>query len=378
MIEMWDSVFAEQNPDVHLRLDAQDGAGAFRAMHETLDPVWKECARVLRPGGFLCINIGDATRKIGNGFRLYTNHARVIHICEALGFQPLPAILWRKQTNAPNKFMGSGTLPSGAYVTLEHEHILLFRNGAKRTFAPTERDRRRSSAFFWEERNQWFSDVWDFKGARQSRGGRHPYHGDSSYDGGNGHPDDIHGTGERGNRAARAATDSDTIPGSAGEVESPRSRSAAFPVELAFRLINMYSLQGDTVLDPFVGTGTTTIAAMAAARNSQGFEIDRRFATTIDRSIATWLPDINQRQADRLADHNSFLSARAAAGGSAPGYMNHPHGVPVITRQETDLQLLVAAEVERYDSCDYRVCHRRLDGPSVPPRVSGFEVAAPE
>jgi DNA modification methylase len=86
-----------------------------------------------------------------------------------LGFTNLPNILWRKQTNAPNKFMGSGMMPPGAYVTLEHEHILIFRNGGKRQFnSQKEKTNRRQSAFFWEERNQWFSDVWmDLKGARQ-------------------------------------------------------------------------------------------------------------------------------------------------------------------------------------------------------------------
>ena len=69
----------------------------------------------------------------------------------------MPAILWRKPTNAPNKFMGSGMLPPNAYVTLEHEYILMFRWGAKREFSQEEQKRsRRESAYFWEERNGWF------------------------------------------------------------------------------------------------------------------------------------------------------------------------------------------------------------------------------
>ena len=104
-------------------------------MHCLLDTVWRECARVVRPGGFVCVNIGDATRKVGDNFRLYTNHSRVTLTLESAGLQSLPLVLWRKQTTAPNKFMGSDMLPSGAYVTLEHEYILVFRKGDKRVFA---------------------------------------------------------------------------------------------------------------------------------------------------------------------------------------------------------------------------------------------------
>lgn len=71
-------------------------------------------------------------------FQLYPNHARIINAFHALGVSNLPNILWRKQTNAPNKFMGSGMLPAGAYVTLEHEWILIFRKGGKRIFKSPE------------------------------------------------------------------------------------------------------------------------------------------------------------------------------------------------------------------------------------------------
>ena len=92
----------------------------------------------------------------------------VLTACAALGFDILPAVLWRKQTNSPNKFMGSGMLPAVNDVTLEHEHILLMRKGGKRDLASEDQKAaRRKSAIFWEERNRWFSDIWDFKGARQ-------------------------------------------------------------------------------------------------------------------------------------------------------------------------------------------------------------------
>jgi DNA modification methylase len=225
MIEMWDSTFSGLNPLIADTLDANDGPSAFELMHRELDKVWEHCHRILRPGSIACINIGDAVRTIGGDFRIYSNHARVLSAMSTIGFHALPDILWRKQTNAPNKFMGSGMLPAGAYVTYEHEYILIFRKGSKRQFA-TEEDkaRRRASSFFWEERNVWFSDVWtDLKGANQE------------------------------------LCD-----------QSARTRSGAYPFELAFRLICMYSLYGDLVFDPFLGTGTTTAAAIAARRNSLG------------------------------------------------------------------------------------------------------------
>ena len=165
-------------------------------------------------------------------FALWPNHARILEACLLFGFDNLPAILWRKPTNAPNKFMGSGMLPAGAYVTLEHEYILILRKGGKREFtSPATKENRRQSALFWEERNQWFSDIWmDLKGTRQAMG-----------------------------------------------KQKKRNRSGAFPFELAYRLINMYSVKGDWILDPYLGTGTTTLAAIASGRNSVGYEIENTF-----------------------------------------------------------------------------------------------------
>jgi DNA modification methylase len=232
MIEMWDKLFAAQNHKIQHALRANDGRQAFELMHQQLNPVWQETFRILKQGGIACINIGDATRTINGNFMLFPNHTQILASLLKAGFSALPFILWRKQTNAPNKFMGSGMLPPGAYVTLEHEYILIVRKGSKREFeTDTDKQRRRSSAYFWEERNVWFSDVWlDLKGTSQP--------------------------------LRNAAT---------------RRRSAAFPFEIPYRLINMFSVKGDTVIDPFLGTGTTTWAAVAAARNSIGFELESGF-----------------------------------------------------------------------------------------------------
>ena len=134
MISMWDTLFSEQNDSIDKALSDNKGLIAFELMHEQLDLIWNETWRVLKEGGFVCINIGDATRTINGTFMLYPNHSRIISGMLEIGFNSLPEILWRKQTNAPNKFMGSGMLPAGAYITLEHEYILIFRKGKRREF----------------------------------------------------------------------------------------------------------------------------------------------------------------------------------------------------------------------------------------------------
>ncbi|MBE9530322.1 MAG: site-specific DNA-methyltransferase, partial [Proteobacteria bacterium] len=138
MIAMWDEMFAQQSASVKEVLAKGDGTNAFELMHQVLDPIWKEVYRTLKFGGFACVNIGDATRTINDNFVLYPNHMRILKSAVDLGFSALPCILWRKQTNAPNKFMGSGMLPAGAYVTLEHEYILILRKGPKRVFKKEE------------------------------------------------------------------------------------------------------------------------------------------------------------------------------------------------------------------------------------------------
>lgn len=291
MIKMWDNIFAEQNTEIAKALDT-DRTKAFRLMHNELDNVWKECFRVLKYGGFMCINIGDATRNINNHFSLYNNHSHVIQSCLDIGFIGLPNIIWRKQTNAPNKFMGSGMLPCGAYVTLEHEWILIFRKGDKREFKTEEQKlERMKSAYFWEERNAWFSDVWDVKGAKQNL-----------------------------------------------QAPNTRERSAAYPFEIPYRLINMFSLQGDTVLDPFLGTGTTMQAAIATGRNSIGFEIDENFKPIIKENIKNFTVEkINQLIDTRLEKHREFVKNRNFEGKDLKHY-NKNLKCAVMTKQEKEIE----------------------------------------
>jgi DNA modification methylase len=291
MIAMWDGVFSEQNSAIGETLQKRDGCRAFELMHKELDSVWTQVYRVLKNGGFACINIGDATRTIGGEFRLYPNHSRILKHCLKLGFSPLPEILWRKQTNAPNKFMGSGMLPAGAYVTLEHEFVLILRKGRKREFNdPKEKLRRQMSGFFWEERNEWFSDVWEnLKGTKQNNIDR-------------------------------------TI----------RDRSGAFPFELPYRLINMYSIKEDAVLDPFLGTGTTMVAAMATGRNSISFEVDPNFRSSIFARFGDIVDFSNRHIESRLRKHVAFVKERTRTHGRS-GYTNKYYGFPVMTKQETEI-----------------------------------------
>ena len=179
-------------------------------------------------------------------------------------------------------------LPAGAYVTLEHEHILIFRKGGKRQFLSTDNKKHRSeSAFFWEERNQWFSDIWDMKGVSQKM-----------------------------------------------QAGLTRERSAAYPFELPYRLIQMYSLQGDTVFDPFLGTGTTAAAALASCRNSVGVEIDPCFLPSISNAVLSCGQMANECLLARIAFHEQFTEEYQANRGALK-YRSNRYDFPVMTQQET-------------------------------------------
>ncbi len=302
MIEMWDEMFSHQNPEIQKALACGDGKQAYTLMHEVLDAVWSEVFRVLKEGRFACINIGDATRKVRDDFCLYPNHARIVNYLLNIGFSVLPDILWRKQANTPNKFMGSGMLPAGAYVTLEHEYILIVRKGSKREFkTENEKENRRESALFWEERNIWYSDVWT----------------------------DIKGTDQK-------------LPNAMS-----RLRSAAFPFDLAYRLINMYSVKGDVVLDPFLGTGTTTAAAMTSARNSIGVEIDESFEHAICPVTHHIVDFSNDYLYSRLLRHYAFVQNRIQKSGALK-YTNRHYDCPVVTSQEQFILLNGLKEVQAH------------------------------
>ena len=301
MIEMWDEILSQYNNKISEKLQGGKGKEAYELMHGLLDKTWKECYRVLVPGGFMCINVGDATRSVDGRFQLYSNHSRIIQGCEVLGYDTLPSVIWRKPTNAPNKFMGSGMLPSGAYVTLEHEYVLVFRKGGKRSFGKEDKMRRSASAIFWEERNQWYSDQWDIIGSRQKL-----------------------------------------------KLSSGRSRSAAYPIHLALRPILMYSMYGDTVLDPFSGTGTTTAAALAAGRNSIAMDNDDKLlkASRAYPSSRKAKGELSQLIKARYKAHLAYVAEKDLL---FFRYKNEVHNIPVKTMQEKKLCLYDIKGIRKVD-----------------------------
>jgi DNA modification methylase len=304
MIEMWDSLFSSINGEIKKALEQNEDKKAFHLMHQELNKVWRECKRVLKPGGIACVNIGDATRKVDKTFQLYPNHVKITEFFREHGFISLPCILWRKPTNSPTKFLGSGMLPPNAYVTLEHEYILIFRKGfKKRNFKPKS-ERRYNGAFFWEERNKWFSDIWT----------------------------DIQGTSQYLE---------------AGKEEF-RERSAAFPLELPYRLINMFSIYGDTILDPFWGTGTTSLAAMVCARNSVGYEINSEFKKVFDTSVENLKELTDSVNLERLQRHGRFIK-EYRHNKKEPQYTSVHYKFPVITKQE---QKILLYSVDKVNSTD--------------------------
>ncbi len=229
MIPQWDELFRRQG--------AVDHAGMLSLLNEA----WAEAYRVLVPGGILVVVIGDAVRTTEGEFRLWPNHADTLVAASGIGFRPLPYVLWKKPTNKPNAFLGSGFVPPNAYVTLDCEFVLVFRKGRLRQF-PRHDPRRAESRYTRAERDRWFSQIWD----------------------------DLRGTRQKG----------------------PGGRTGAFPAALAERIVRMYSVVGDTVLDPFAGTGTTLWAAAGLGRNAVGVEWDARVYERLvesarDRGYAT-------------------------------------------------------------------------------------------
>src|SRR5207253_10748499 len=230
MVSIWDEFFAENS------------ASSYDDMHQYLNETWREIRRVLVPGGIACINIGDATRTSNGVFHLYPNHSRIIENFERLGFVTLPYVLWKKPTNRPHykgkgAFLGSGFLPPNAYVTLDMEYVLIFRKGPPRSFPPKD-PRRYDSKFTKKERDEWFSQVWKVPGARQ-------------------------------------------------DVEGLERRVAAFPEEIRRRWIKMVSILGDTVLDPFLGSGTTLKVAMNLDRKCVGYVKLPQMAEIIKKRVGS-------------------------------------------------------------------------------------------
>lgn len=218
---------------------AEDQIGfndSYEEYINNLNLVWKECNRVLSDGCRLCINIGDQfARSVYYGrYKVIPIRTEIIRFCESMGMDYMGAIIWQKtttmNTSGGGAIMGSFPYPRNGILKMDYEFILLFKklgNAPKPTL-----EQKKASEITKEEWNQYFSSHWNFNGVKQF-----------------------------------------------GHI-------AMFPEELPKRLIKMFSFVGETVLDPFAGSGTTSLAAKHLNRNSIGYEINKEFKPLIQEKLS--------------------------------------------------------------------------------------------
>ena len=216
--------------------------GDYERFVGELARVWKECHRVLVPGGRLVIVVGDVclSRRQYGRHVVVPLHASIQESCRRMGFDNLAPIIWHKIANASFEVGGAGGFLGKPYepnavIKNDIEYILMQRKpGGYRSPSPAARVLSLISA---AEHREWFRQIW-------------------------------------------------TIPGA-----STRQHPAPYPRELATRLIRMFSFVGDTVLDPFLGTGTTSVAALRAGRNSVGLEVDSEY---VELARSRFLDETNE------------------------------------------------------------------------------------
>ncbi|MCL4503430.1 MAG: site-specific DNA-methyltransferase [Deltaproteobacteria bacterium] len=212
--------------------------GYGQTLHQYLTDLfytWSECFRILRPGSRLCINIGDqfARSAVYGRYKVIPLHAEFIAQCEKIGFDFLGSIIWQKKTTMNTTggavVMGSYPYPPNGLIEIDYEFILIFKKpGESKKVLKEMKEGSKLSKQEWKE---YFYGHWYFGGAKQV-----------------GH-------------------------------------EAMFPEELPRRLIRMFSFQGDAVLDPFLGSGTTVKAALEFGRNGLGYEINKDFLRIIEEKI---------------------------------------------------------------------------------------------
>ena len=212
--------------------------GYGQTLHEYLKDlyyVWKECYRVLRKGGRFCLNIGDqfARSIIYGRYKVIPIHAEFIAQCEQIGFDFMGSIIWQKKTTMNTTggatVMGSFPYPPNGIVEIDYEFIHIFKKPGKNK--RVSKEIKEASKLTKEEWKEYFSGHWYFGGAKQIE------------------------------------------------------HEAMFPEELPRRLIKMFTFIGDTVLDPFLGSGTTVKVALELQRNAIGYEINKDFLEIIKEKI---------------------------------------------------------------------------------------------
>ena len=224
---------------------------SYESYINNLNLVWKESFRVLHPGCRLCINIGDQfARSVYYGrYKVIPIRTEIIKFCETTGFDYMGAVIWQKVTTTNTTggatIMGSFPYPRNGILKLDYEFILLFK---KQGIPPKPtKEQKELSAMTKDEWNTYFSGHWYFAGAKQD-----------------------------------------------GHI-------AVFPEELPARLIKMFAFAGDTVLDPFLGSGTTSLAARNLCRNSIGYEINADFISIVKEKL-------NINQSDLAETEYVFLT----------------------------------------------------------------------
>jgi len=207
-----------------------------------LNLVWNECHRVLHKGCRLCINIGDQfARSVYYGrYKIIPIRTEIIKFCESSGFDYMGAIIWQKVTTCHTTggatVMGSYPYPRSGIIKLDYEFILIFKKYGNPP--KVSKEIKEKSRLTEEEWSQYFTGHWNFSGEKQDK------------------------------------------------------HLAMFPEELPRRLIKMFSFVGDTVLDPFLGSGTTSLATRNLDRNSIGYEINEDFLPTIKEKLGVRQRDI--------------------------------------------------------------------------------------
>ncbi|MCX8035495.1 MAG: DNA methyltransferase [Candidatus Sumerlaeia bacterium] len=209
----------------------------YRAYINNLNLVWEECARVLHDGCRLCVNIGDQFARAAHygRYKVIPIREEIVGFCEKkLGLDYMGAIIWQKVTTCNTSggaaIMGSFPFPRNGIIKIDYEFIVIFKKPGKAP-PPPSLAAKEAARLTTEEWNEYFYGHWNFSGVRQ---GEHP---------------------------------------------------AAFPLELPRRLIRMFTFAGETVLDPFLGSGTTSLAAHRLGRNSVGYEINPEFRATIENRM---------------------------------------------------------------------------------------------
>ncbi|MCW5199856.1 hypothetical protein VU05_04005 [Desulfobulbus sp. F1] len=246
---------------------------SYESYINNLNLVWHECHRVLHSGCRLCINIGDQfARSVYYGrYKVIPIRTEIIKFCEIIGFDYMGAIIWQKATTTNTTggavIMGSFPYPRNGIVKIDYEFILIFK---KQGTAPKpSQEQKERSALSKEEWNKCFAGHWNFAGAKQD-----------------GH-------------------------------------LAMFPEELPVRLIKMFSFVNETVLDPFLGSGTTSLVAKKMMRNSVGYEINNEFIEIIKQKLNTYQSDLAGTEYEFLTGESKTDIAESILG--LPYLFQDPH-----------------------------------------------------